>query len=248
MKTDILKEQKLFDEEIKEWEETINTPRYKYLKYYVIEILKKINLEGKSVLEIGCGISPYLKEIKAKKKFGLDISEELLKRNNQKEAKFIKGNILNCSEIFKEKFDFIFMVGVLHHINKEEHRLAILEVKKLLKDGGLLLIVEPNMVSLTAIYYIIRKIIQKLNNNLVGKIIGFSSNEERYIFPGKLKRILLEENFLIEYAQTIQVLRLPPIRFVKNIDVEKINKDIDNRRKISSYKSGGTVIIFMARK
>jgi ubiquinone/menaquinone biosynthesis C-methylase UbiE len=243
MKTDIIAEQKIFNEEIIEWKETISTPRYKYLVEKVREILREQGISDKRILELGCGISPYLGEMKAKEKWGLDISQELLNKNNPEDANFIKGNILRCSNLFdKKKFDFIFMVGVLHHINEEEHEIVIKEIKKLLKKDGRLLIIEPNMQSLTIVYYNLRKLIEKISKPLIKKIIGFSSEEEKYIYPKKLRKILLKNGFLLEKEYTFQTIRLPPLKFVKKVNIEKINEKMDNL-----IKNHGTVVVFLSK-
>ncbi|MBU0894310.1 MAG: class I SAM-dependent methyltransferase [Nanoarchaeota archaeon] len=241
MKTRVDFEKKLFNSELKEWEETIKTPRYKYLVKKVKEILKKKKY-GK-VLEVGCGITPYLGKINAKKKIGLDISKELLKRNNKDYGEFINGNALNCSKILKEKFDFIFMVGFLHHINEKEHFKLIKEIKKLLKKEGELLIVEPNMVSITFIYYYFKKLLERINQSFVKKIIGFLDEDEKYIYPKKIKKILLKNNFQIKKAYTIQTLRFPPLKLIKKINIEKINQILDKL-----IKRGGSVIVIIAKK
>jgi len=245
--TDTAKEEKTFNEELLKWVEITKTKRYKYLRNHVLDILKKFKFENKKILELGCGISPYLTELDGNERYGLDLSKELIEKNNPKIAKFIQGDILKCSEYFHIKFDLIFLVGVIHHINKREHSHVLMEIKNILKKGGILLIIEPNMMSVTGIYYLIRKTIEKLlGTRVVKKMIGFSSEDEKYLFPNKFKKELKKRNFAIKKIYSIQLLRLPPIKAFQKINIEKFNKKID-KILIQNNFLFGTAIIFEAK-
>lgn len=79
-----------------------------------------INLEGKKILDIGCGFGDLLKFIKEKKirnssYWGIDINKELLRiaRENHPEAIFRDCNIL-LDPLKKEAVDVVFALGILN--------------------------------------------------------------------------------------------------------------------------------------
>lgn len=78
------------------------------------------------VLDVGCGIgrverylAPYCKEI-----FGVDISRRMIKiakkNRRHRNVHFIKNNGRDLSIFENNKFDFIFSILVLQHLEKED--------------------------------------------------------------------------------------------------------------------------------
>lgn len=246
--TDISREETTFNKEVKDWIEETKTPRYAYITEHLISILKNMNLKNKRILELGCGISPYFKYLGGNKLYGLDISKALLDRNKFKKVKLVQGDVLKCSIYFKKKFDLVFMAGVMHHVNERDHDNALKEINKVLEKSGRLVIVEPNMVSITGFFYISRKIIERVfGNKAVTDISGFSSEEEKYIFPNRFSKLLKKNHFLIQDRYTIGLIRLPPIKLFKNIAVENLNKRIDYLLKKLKINLG-TTVIFISNK
>lgn len=115
--------------------------------YYdsILRLLRytKISPIGKNILDIGCGSGTLVKVLKDKygrniKATGIDISRL---GNSEKYLHFIQGSAMNLP--FKDKsFDLIFITDVLEHITKP--RLALKEARRVLKDGGVLIIRTPN--------------------------------------------------------------------------------------------------------
>lgn len=102
---------------------------------------------GGDVLEVGAGIGAntqlFLKDSKVKSVTSLEPDDEL--------SQVIKTNILNpklnvvCGNVYdlstETKFDTILYIDVLEHI--ESDSAEIIQVKKLLKEGGTLIILVP---------------------------------------------------------------------------------------------------------
>lgn len=247
-KTNVSKEEEIFDSGVKEWLEETKTPRYKHVTEHLIKILNDLNLKDKYILELGCGVSPYFKHLSGNNLYGLDISKKLLGMNKCRKAILIHGDLLKCSKYFQRKFDLVFMAGVMHHIHEKDHKIAVREIKKIMKSSGKLIIVEPNMVSITGLFYIIRKILEKiLPKRVLVNFAGFGSEEERYIFPSKFSKVLRKKGFKILDQYTIGLIRLPPCKVLKNLSIEGINKKIDFFLK--KFKiGGGTTVIFVCEK
>lgn len=114
-----------------------------------IYIIETLNLNNKTILELGCGKASMTREI-ARSGFGRKIVAcEVDKIQHEKN---LKENISNIE--FKlcgaenlpfdnESFDIIFMFKSFHHIPVELMDKAIDEIQRVLKPNGLVYISEP---------------------------------------------------------------------------------------------------------
>lgn len=113
-------------------------------KYCQLRYKKLINYYAKdttSILDIGCGDGQLLKNICGKVKVGTDISKGIC-RNVQKNDFFL---IIADSEYLPIKnnyFDMVTCINVIEHVSNEES--LIKEAKRVLKKGGLLILITPN--------------------------------------------------------------------------------------------------------
>jgi ubiquinone/menaquinone biosynthesis C-methylase UbiE len=113
------------------------------------------NKESIKVLDIGCGwgtdlfyLNSLYKNFRNSIFVGLDLSEDNIKFcNDAKNTKeitninFLIGDIENTS--FKDgTFDVVICSEVLEHLPNPTH--VIMEIRKILKDGGALIITTPN--------------------------------------------------------------------------------------------------------
>lgn len=100
-----------------------------------------------SVLEIGFGSGVFLPELsmRSKRLFGLDVHEHIVKvkgmlRSENIKAELIKGSIVHLP--YKDaSFDCVISIATLEHIN--ELSLAISEIMRVLKKGGLMILGFP---------------------------------------------------------------------------------------------------------
>lgn len=101
--------------------------------------------ENTRVLEVGCGAGFSVKYLDKpySEYVGVDYSQGLIDYANQYnssfKAKFICANIKEYAP--NEKFDVIFMIGVLHHFDDMQGILS--QVVAFLKPGGVLVANEP---------------------------------------------------------------------------------------------------------
>lgn len=114
------------------------------LHYYhepVINILDKINLKNKKVLEIGCAGGVILRYLNNKKVNYVGID---LKRENLKGLEEFKTKVMDARDLKfgKETFDIIIACETFEHINNVDK--AIKEVRRVLKKEGIFIITVPN--------------------------------------------------------------------------------------------------------
>lgn len=108
-----------------------------------LEALQSLtSLDGKVVLDVGCGFGAYglgAKKRGAKMSVGVDINHEYIKKSVLELTVLTDAHALP----FRDScFDIVLMLEVLEHLPHE--REALREARRLLKNGGLLLITVPN--------------------------------------------------------------------------------------------------------
>ncbi|GAA0104581.1 class I SAM-dependent methyltransferase [Paraclostridium sordellii] len=111
------------------------------------------NLEGKIVLDLGCGNGDncidFIKK-GAKKVVGIDISSNMLdiaiSKNSHKNIQYIKMDMDKINNI-NEKFDMVYSSLAIHYV--KNYKLLISNIRKLLKPDGILLFSQehPNTTS-----------------------------------------------------------------------------------------------------
>lgn len=120
-------------------------------KEFANKLLKIIEPDS-VVLDLGCGIGrvekflvPYCKEV-----HGVDVSTRMVKLakrrlKNLKGVYFRKNNGRDLSIFPDEKFDFVFSVLVLQHMEKEDAYFYIMEFYRILKNAGKVYLQFPNL-------------------------------------------------------------------------------------------------------
>lgn len=95
------------------------------------------------VLDVGCGSYPYfLINTEFKEKYGLDPSLSKLKIENLKLKKMdVTKNKLPFKNDF---FDTVTMLAVFEHIDNEKLIFVLKECRRVLKNGGVLIITTPS--------------------------------------------------------------------------------------------------------
>lgn len=71
---------------------------------------------------------------------------------NLKNIKVIKQDIFNKDFLFGQQFDAVYNLGVIEHYHKGDRLRLIKNMSRLIRDGGLILITYPNLLSPELIY------------------------------------------------------------------------------------------------
>lgn len=120
---------------------------------YTSDVFEKLNFpfqKGKKLLDVGCGGGAddlvFIQEFGLETQ-GIDIYKNP-KINKIKKLKFSLAGIYNIP--FNDNtFDYVFLHDILHHIDEEKqdpkkHLFALRELKRVVKKGGNIIIVEGN--------------------------------------------------------------------------------------------------------
>lgn len=157
------------------WEKTLN------------DIFKQIK-SGSKILDLGCGNARLYQKLAPFKidYLGIDQSKNLIKiaKNKYPKTNFICTDIYNLK--LKSKFDYIFVLAVLHHIPKKIDRINILKNLKsaLNKNGQIVISVWNRWQTKYQKYFFHKK--TYLNNKILKKY-----NLDDYFFKDLNKKDLL---------------------------------------------------------
>jgi len=105
-------------------------------------------LEGKNILEVGCGKGRFTNAVSQRKAFcfGVDVSESLLKvARTKNNGTFLKASATNLP-FEANTFDGVFAVEVVEHL--PDLRAFLREAVRVLKQDGALVIIDRNILSL----------------------------------------------------------------------------------------------------
>ena len=114
-----------------------------------IYIIETLNLNGKTILELGCGAATMTKKI-AQNGFdrtiiACEVDETQYKKNLLNPIENVEYMFCGAENIKLEdkSVDFVFMFKSFHHVPKELMSKALNEIKRVLKPNGLAYISEP---------------------------------------------------------------------------------------------------------
>lgn len=102
----------------------------------------KKGLNVKSILDVGCGTGTQAPLFSKTKYLGFDIDPGSIRYARKLHPGYEFGVNDATNFKFSHKFDFIIVVGVLHHLNDKDVTKSLLSIRNHLKDNGKLLIIE----------------------------------------------------------------------------------------------------------
>jgi 2-polyprenyl-3-methyl-5-hydroxy-6-metoxy-1,4-benzoquinol methylase len=110
----------------------------------MVRLFRK-ELEGKSILDTGCGVGYFLASVsrllKHERLVGIDVSIPPLSKHHQ-DIEFISANIVKFD--IKSQFDVVYSSQVLEHIAPADLPLHLASVRSALKSKGLFIVSMPN--------------------------------------------------------------------------------------------------------
>lgn len=114
------------------------------------KIVKKyITKNNVNVLDVGCGPAEILESLPEVKYFGYDVNPNYINYAKKKYGK--KGNFF-CRKFTNKdlkklpKFDYVLLLGILHHLNDDEIKELMLLIKKILKKNGNIITEDPILI------------------------------------------------------------------------------------------------------
>jgi ubiquinone/menaquinone biosynthesis C-methylase UbiE len=96
-----------------------------------------------AVLELGCGYGDFINHIRGASRTAVDCWPGA-REHLQPEVKAITGNITALTEIEDGSTDFVFASNVFEHLEQPDLFACLAEVKRVLRPGGTINILQPN--------------------------------------------------------------------------------------------------------
>lgn len=109
----------------------------------IIKFLKKFIPKNGTVLDLGAGYCDFINNVEAKNKIALDHSPDLKKYLKQG-IEGINSSVAENFPITSDGVDVVFASNLLEHLSNEDLSKTILEIKRVLKKGGRLILMQPN--------------------------------------------------------------------------------------------------------
>lgn len=97
-----------------------------------------------SILEIGAGYCEFINTIRAKKKIALDVNPDI-RIYAKKNVEVIIGKSTHIANLEEESIDRVFANNFFEHITKPEIIQTLQESYRILKPGGEILVLQPNI-------------------------------------------------------------------------------------------------------
>jgi len=109
----------------------------------ISEYLQKFIQIDATVLDLGSGYGDFINSIKAGKKLAVDFNPKA-KKYCGKGVIFINTSSTDLKEIKNKSVDTVFSSNLFEHLNEEQINETIKEIKRVLRVGGNLVIMQPN--------------------------------------------------------------------------------------------------------
>lgn len=116
----------------------------KAMSRYVNEVLQPKT--GMKVLDVGCGPANVLAYLPSVDYTGIDLNEKHITYAREvygDRGRFIVGNVVQDLKQEERAFDLINVQGVLHHLDDHEAAALFRSLKRLLKNDGRLVTLDP---------------------------------------------------------------------------------------------------------
>lgn len=96
-----------------------------------------------AVLEVGAGWCDFINNVHARRKVAMDISETV----RQAAARNVETHVGSCTDLSfagHANFDIVFASNLFEHLSLADLETTLGEIRRVLKPGGKLIVVQPN--------------------------------------------------------------------------------------------------------
>ena len=115
---------------------------YRVLRGQVVRALSRMVPKGRSLLDAGCGTGGMLSRLNAWQTHGCDIAAEAVEHCRARGLERVLVSSVHAMPYADECFEAVLSLDVLYHAQVDEH-LALSEMRRVLKRGGLLILNVP---------------------------------------------------------------------------------------------------------
>jgi SAM-dependent methyltransferase len=95
-----------------------------------------------AVADLGCGYGDFINQVTARDRYAVDAAD--VSSHLREGIRFFRRDLTDLSPIEDESLDVVFSSNVFEHLTKTQLQAVAGEVKRTLKPGGLLILIQPN--------------------------------------------------------------------------------------------------------
>jgi SAM-dependent methyltransferase len=99
---------------------------------------------NKAILDIGCGYGDFITGIQAAKKHAIDLNPDLKSYFPADVMYHCQSVLVSFDQIESKTIDVVFASNLFEHFNDEELIQLLTNIKKVLKENGKIVLIQPN--------------------------------------------------------------------------------------------------------
>ena len=154
-----------------------------------------------TLIELAAGHCEFINNIRARERIAVDINPDTA-RYARSEVKVISAPAWDIRAVPDAYADVIFMSNLLEHLTKEQIVATMTESRRLLKTGGRLLILQPNIRYLTKDYWMFFDHITPIDDRALCEVLELKGFSIRYcltqFLPFTMKRKIPRNLLLVK--------------------------------------------------
>ena len=188
--------------------------RKKLWKILCVDFFQQFINSQDSVLDLGAGRCEFINNIKCRKKYALDVHTATIQQAHNGVTVFT-GPATRTAELFQDKeLDVVFLSNFLEHLQSRQELKQVLEqVRGVLKPGGKLLMLQPNIRYCYKEYWDFFDHIIPLSHKSIQEIL-FSLNFRIIMIKPKFLPYSTKSRLPRHPLLVKAYLKLPPLQFV----------------------------------
>ena len=135
------------------FDEASREAKQRLWKILVESFFQKFIRESDAVLDLGCGFGEFLNHLRCARRIGVDLNPEAT-RSLEKGVEFHAGDVCTLTAIPDGSIDLVFSSNLMEHLpSKEAVERMLGEARRVLKPGGQLVLMGPNLRFLPGEYW-----------------------------------------------------------------------------------------------
>ena len=135
-----------------------------------------------TVAEIGAGYCEFINSIQAAKKIAVDINPDMSIYADPA-VQVIQSTSTDLSEIASASVDRVFTSNYFEHLSHSEIIATLAEIRRILKPGGMIVILQPNFRYCYRDYYMFFDHISALDHRSMEEVLNMAGFTTQRIIP-----------------------------------------------------------------